>query len=380
VTIGKTAVWTAAIVAIVTGGLTTGRTGAQAPLPNPQIPQPNFHSNEDTSRFGVKAEDIKAGVLPDFTKLRDQLVVIPVQGNIWLIGGAGANIVMQIQNDGVLLVDSGAEAAADKVIAEVKRYSPRTLRYIINTSANMDNTGGNEKVAKGGAALPAGGNVGGQAFNGAGAPIVAFETVLNRMSAPVGQTAARSTDAWPTDTFFTAKKNMWYNNEAIELWHQPAAHSDGDLMVFFRRSDVIAAGNILSADRFPNIDAERGGSLQGIIDGLNRIVGSAVPQYNQQGGTRIVGGHGRIYNQTDAVEYRDMSTIIRDRVTALAKKGMTLEQVKAAHPTLDYDGQYGQVSSWNTDTFLAEVYKEVTKPAAAPAAAGKKPAAAPAKK
>ena len=378
-TIGKKAAWTAALAAIVAGGLTTGRTGAQAPLPQPQIPQPNFHSNEDTSRFGVPADQIKAGVLPDFNSLRDRLVVIPVQGSVFLIGGAGANIAMQIQNDGVLLVDAGAEAAADKVVAEVKRYAPRTLRYIINTSASMENTGGNEKVAKGGAAPPAAGNVGGQAFNGAGAPILAFETVLNRMSAPVGQTASRPTDAWPTDTFFTAKKNLWFNNEAIEMWHQPAAHSDGDLIVFFRRSDVIAAGNLLSADRFPFIDADKGGSLQGIIDGLNRIVGAAVPQYNQQGGTRIIGGHGRVYNQTDVVEYRDMSTIIRDRVTTMVKKGMTLEQVKAAKPTLEYDGQYGQVASWNTDAFLGEVYKELTKPAAAPAAAGKKPAA-PAKK
>jgi len=397
VTIGKKATWSAALVALVVVGL-VGRTGAQnAPAqpagPDPQIPQPNFHtgaSKEDVQKYGVKAEDIKAGAVPDFDKLRDPLVVIPVLGNIWMIGGAGGNIAVQVGDDGVLIVDAGAEAASDRVIAELKKLSPRNLRWIINTSADMDRTGGNEKIAKSvipppapGAApaAPAGGGGAGgaNAFNGAGAGIMAHENVLNRMSAPTGQTASRPVDAWPTDTFFTPKKNFWYNGEPMEMWYQPAAHTDGDIIVFFRKSDVIVAGDILAADRFPFIDAAKGGSIQGILDALNRIVGAAVPQYNQQGGTRIIPGHGRIYNQTDVVEYRDMSTIIRDRISMLAKKGMTLDQVKAAHPTLDYDGQYGLVASWTKDMFIEEVYKEVTKPAAAPAGA-KKPAATPAKK
>ena len=159
------------------------------------------------------------------------------------------------------------------------------------------------------------------------------------------------------------------------MWHVPAAHSDGDLIVFFRKSDVIVAGDVIAADRYPYIDAKNGGSIQGIIDGLNRIVATAVPEYNQQGGTRVIPGHGRIMNQSDVVEYRDMATIIRDRIAQLAKEGKTLEQVKAMHPTLDYDGIYGSTTGpWTTDMFIDEVYKEVTAKPAARAGAGRKEA------
>jgi glyoxylase-like metal-dependent hydrolase (beta-lactamase superfamily II) len=193
------------------------------------------------------------------------------------------------------------------------------------------------------------------------------------MSAPTGQTATRGIDDWPTDTFFTARKNFWYGGEPIEMWNEPAAHSDGDIIVFFRKSDVIVAGDIIAADRYPYIDAKNGGSIQGIINGLNRIVGMAVPEYNQQGGTRVIPGHGRVLNQSDVVEYRDMATIIRDRIAAAAKEGKTLAQIKAMRPTLDYDGNYGSTSGpWTTDMFIDEVYKEVTAKPAAPA--GAKPA------
>ena len=195
------------------------------------------------------------------------------------------------------------------------------------------------------------------------------------MSAPTGQTATRGVDDWPTDTFFTARKNFWYGGEPIEMWHQPAAHSDGDLIVFFRKSDVIVAGDVIAADRYPYIDAKNGGTIQGIIDGLNRIISMAVPEYNQQGGTRVIPGHGRIMNQSDVVEYRDMATIIRDRIAMLVKQGKTLEQVKAMHPTLDYDGNYGSTTGpWTTDMFIDAVFKEVTREAGRGSAAGRKKA------
>ena len=354
----------------------------------PQIPQPIFRAPEDVWKTGVKPSEIKAGVRPDFTTLRDRLVVIPVQGNIYLIGGAGANLALQVSDEGLLLVDTGDLAAADNVIAETAKFAPRKLRWIINTAGDLDHTGGNGKIAKtgtagqGGFGGGGGGGGGGQggAFNGNGAGVIAFENVLKRMSAPTGQTASRPIDDQPTDTFFTARKNFWYGNEPIEMWNQPAGHSDGDLIVFFRKSDVIVAGDILAADRYPYIDRKNGGSMQGIIDGLNRIVGTAVPQYNQQGGTRIIPGHGRVMNQSDVVEYRDMATIIRDRIAMLAKAGKTLDEVKAARPTLDYDGNYGSnAGPWTTAMFIEEVYHEVAaKPAVTvkPAAPvnGKKPA------
>ena len=247
------------------------RIGAQQAPPAPQIPQPIFRAPEDTRKTGVKAEEIKAGVRPDYTKLRDQPVVFPVQGRIYLIGGAGANIAVQVGDEGTLVVDTGDPAATDKVMAEIKKLQVRPVRWLINTTADLDHTGGNAKIAKAGtsAAPGGGGGAGGGggpgggpgnpgAFTGSGAGIMAFQNVLNRMSAPTGKTASRAVDDWPTDTFFTARKNFWYGGEPIEMWNEPAAHSDGDILVFFRRSDVIVAGDIIgiptsmrkTADRF----------------------------------------------------------------------------------------------------------------------------------
>src|SRR4029077_8791111 len=221
---------------------------------------------EDTRKTGVKPDDIKAGVRPDYMTLRDRLVVIPVQGRIHLIGGAGSNIAVEVSDEGTLLVDTGDSAAADRVIAEIKKLQIRPLRWIINTDADLDHTGGNGVIAKtgvasiaaGGVAAPGGG--GGAAF-GNGARLIAFEKVMNRMSVQAGQPGARDAADWPTDTFFTARKNFGLGGEPIEIWHVPAAHSDSDVMVFFRKSDVIVAGDVLTADRYPYIDAKNGGSI-----------------------------------------------------------------------------------------------------------------------
>jgi cyclase len=339
--------------------------------PQPQIPQPIYRAPEDTRKTGVKPEDIKAGVRPDYVKLRDKLVVIPVQGKISLIGGAGGNIAVQVSDEGTLLVDSGDPAATDKVLAEIDRIKVRQVRWILNTSADLDHTGGNAKIAKtgtanagGGGAAANGGPGGATAFNGDRAGILAFQNTLNRMSAPTGKAASRVVDDWPTDTFFTQRKNFFYGGEAIEMWNIANAHTDGDIIVFFRKSDVIVTGEVLAADRYPYIDAARGGSMNGILNGLNQIVAMAVPEYNQQGGTRVIPGHGRVLNQSDVVEYRDMATIVRDRIALGIKQGKTLEQIKAMHPTLDYDGLYGSTSGpWTTDMFLDEVYKELSSPA-----------------
>jgi len=336
--------------------------------PQPQIPQPIFRAPEDTRKTGVKPEDIKAGVRPDFVALRGKLVTIPVQGKVHLIGGAGGNISVQVSDEGTLIVDSGDAAATDTVLAEIDKLKVRQVRWILNTSADLDHTGGNAKIAKTGTANAAGGGAGANggpggatAFTGDRAGILAFQNTLNRMSAPTGKTASRSVDDWPTDTFFTQRKNFYYGGEAIEMWNISNAHTDGDIIVFFRKSDVIVAGDVITADRYPSIDAQRGGSLAGVINGLNQIVAMAVPEYNQQGGTRVVPGHGRVLNQSDVVEYRDMATIIRDRIALGITQGKTLEQIKAMRPTLDYDGNYGSTSGpWTTDMFIAEVYRELS--------------------
>jgi glyoxylase-like metal-dependent hydrolase (beta-lactamase superfamily II) len=192
--------------------------------------------------------------------------------------------------------------------------------------------------------------------------IVGSQAVLDRMGAPEGKRPAFSSEAWPTETFAGEKDEVFYNGEAIEMLHAPAAHTDADSIVFFRRSDVIATGDLFDTDHYPTVDVARGGSLQGIIDGLNRVIDLAIPAYSEEGGTMVIPGHGRICDEIDVVEYRDMLTIIRDRLKAMIDKGMTLEQIKAARPTLDYDPLYGATTgSWTTDMFVEGAYTSLVK-------------------
>ena len=299
---------------------------------------------------------------------------LPVAGNVHLFAGTGANVVVQAGDEGLVFVDTSEATASDRLLAEARSLTSKPIRYVIDTSGDADHVGGNQVIADAGLnfATPPPNQVGpGAAARGAGGPgrtsgaqVYAHEATLNRMST---QGSPVPFALWPTDTFFTMKKTLYFNGEAIELLHQPAAHTDGDVMVWFRRSDVIATGDVYTPDRFPWFDAGRGGSLQGLIDALNRIIDITVPRFNQQGGTLVVPGHGRIGNESDVVEYRDMATIIRDRFQSMVDKRMTLEQVKAAKPLLDYDGVYGATTGpWTTDQFIEAVYRDLSKPTQAP--------------
>jgi len=252
------------------------------------------------------------------------------------------------------------------------------LRMIINTSADMAHVGGNEKLGPSGRRI-AGGNEGAGA--GSAAQIVAHENVLNRLSAPVGQQSLMSSVGWPTDTYFTKKMDFYLNGESIVIENQPAAHSDGDSFVWFRKSDVVATGELFSTTSFPVIDSKNGGSVNGVIDGLNRLLDITVPQEKQEGGTYVIPGHGRLCDEADVVEYRDMMTIIRDRFVDLIKKGKTLQEVKDMKAVVDYEKRYGATTgSWTTDQFIETVYNDLSKKAAAPAGKPAVPAKAPAKK
>jgi hypothetical protein len=182
------------------------------------------------------------------------------------------------------------------------------------------------------------------------------------MSDPEGNAAPASTDAWPTETYFDEfhKLSEFINGEAVILYHAPAANTDGDSFVFFRHSEVISAGNLFSTVSYPLIDIEKGGSIQGVIDGLNHILDVAVAEYRAQGGTWVIPGRGRLSDTADVASYRNMLVMIRDRIRDLTKKGMTLEQVKAARPTLDFDGRYGSATgAWTTEMFVEAVYKSL---------------------
>jgi glyoxylase-like metal-dependent hydrolase (beta-lactamase superfamily II) len=294
------------------------------------------------------------------------LDVLQLRPNFYLIAGAGGNIGVQVGPDGVVVVDSGTAERAGDVVNAVKKIWGRPIRYVINTSADADHIGGNETVARAGQTILNWSNaaLGGLTNDGAAA-ILAAEGVLLRMSAPTGQTSPYPAGAWPTETFHGRRSYMFLNGEGIETLHQPAAHSDGDSVVFFRRTDVVMAGDIIDATRFPRIDVNRGGSIQGEIDALNRLVELAIPSFPlvwQEGGTYVIPGHGRVYEQLDVVEYRDMVTIVRDRVRAMIDDGRTLEQVVAARPAQGYVRQYGSdAGPWTTTMFIEAVYRSLSK-------------------
>ena len=285
-----------------------------------------------------------------------EITTIHVQGSVYMLQGAGGNVAVQIGEMGVVVVDTGLAQNADKLIAAIRKLSDKPIQYIINTHVHPDHIGGNDAVRRAGVTIT-GANVAGNLTDAtAGAQIIAHENVLNRMSA-----AKLGSDNWPTDTFFDDDKEVYFNGEAVRVHHVPAAHSDGDSIVHFRRSDVIATGDILTADAYPVIDIARGGSLQGIIDALNVVLDLAVPAHHEEGGTMIVPGHGRIYDEADVAEYRDMMVIFRDRIRDMIKRGMTLEQIKAARPTLDYDPEFGSTSGpWTIDMFVESMYKSLT--------------------
>ena len=294
----------------------------------------------------------------------DGLDVLQLRPNFYVIAGAGANIGVLVGPDGLVVVDSGSAARAAAVVAAITSLSKQPIRYVIDTSADADHAGGNEIVAKAGQTILNLNNavLSGLA-NGGAAAVLSAEAVLLRMSAPTGQVAPFPTASWPTETFHGRRSYMYLNGEGIETLHQPAAHSDGDSVVFFRRTDVVMAGDIIDATHFPIIDLDRGGSIEGEIAALNRLVDLAIPSFPlvwQEGGTYVIPGHGRVYEQLDVVEYRDMVTIIRDRVRALIAEGKSLDQVQAARPAQGYTRQYGSDRGpWTTARFIEAIFKSL---------------------
>jgi cyclase len=291
-----------------------------------------------------------------------ELHILPVQGNVYMLVGAGGNITVQVGGMGVLLVDSGLAQYSEKVIAAVRTLSDKPIHYIINTHVHPDHIGGNETLAKtggGSAREVALVNTPGEtaAYS---VQIIAHQNVFDRMSVPPSGQKPYAESAWPTDTYLGAEKEVFFNGEAVQMFHPPAAHTDGDTIAFFRRSDVISTGDIFVTNGYPIIDLKNGGSLQGEIDGLNHILDIAIPAHHEEGGTYIIPGHGRLCDEFDVLEYRDMVTIVRDRIRDMIKKGMTLEQVKAARPTLDYDPRYNRGGFWTADMFVEAAYKSLT--------------------
>jgi glyoxylase-like metal-dependent hydrolase (beta-lactamase superfamily II) len=296
------------------------------------------------------------------------LDVIRVRPNFYMLAGAGANIGVQIGSDGVVLVNAGRLDASSRVLAALRKITPLPIRYVIDTNAEADFVGGNGNLAKAGKTIFT--NVLGNPAladamtNGGAAAILAHDSILERMSAPTGKASPFPDDALPTEAFYSKRYTLRMNDEGIEVLYQPAAHSDADSFVFFRGSDVVVAGDILDKTRFPVIDIAKGGSIQGEIEALNKLIELAIPPtpFIYKGvGTYVIPGHGRLCEQMEVVDYRDMVVIVRDVVADMLKQGMTLDQIKAASPAKPYETQYG-VEPGSTNAFIEAIYKSLSAP------------------
>jgi cyclase len=283
------------------------------------------------------------------------LEVLPAQGMVYMIAGPGGNTTVQAGHEAVVVVDTQTAEAGEALLAEIGALSSKPIRHIINTSADAHHTGSNELLSRAGTYVrlmttfdPRG--------ESADAAIVAHINVLMSMNS---SRAAIPAAAWPSDTYFTDGWEFFVNSEAVRLLHVPQAHSDGDSIVFFRKSDVVSTGDIYNTDRYPQFDVERGG-INGIIEGLNMIVDLTIPGENQNGGTVVIPGHGRLSDETEVVNYRDMVTIVRDRIQALIDADLSLRQVQAERPTRDYDGIYaGADGAWTPEEFVAAIFADL---------------------
>ena len=298
----------------------------------------------------------------DFEKV--QMDLVQVRSNVYMIVGAGGNTTIQFGDEGVMVVDTQFPQVSAKLLTAIKSVTDAPIRYVVSTHVHGDHIGGNEAIAKAGRTRAGGnvvGDIGAAATSTAG--IIAHENVLKRLSMdpPAGQQAVPFGN-WPTETFFGNKREFLFNGEAVQIIHEPDAHTDGDSIVFFRKSDVVATGDLFTTLMYPFIDVANGGTINGYIKALNAIMDITVPNNVNEGGTLVVPGHGRLSDEQDVIEYRDMATIVRDRIREYVKRGMTLEQVKAKKPTLDFDPRYGMDTGfWTTSMFVETIYKEMAK-------------------
>jgi len=292
--------------------------------------------------FSSRGADLETGGLD----------VVKVRPNFYMIAGAGGNIGVQIGSDGVLLVDSGNGTSSTQVLAALKQLTDLPIRYIINVDSGPDFVGGNLTLAKAGLSV----------MNGhTGAEILAHDSILTKMSARDAKPSYPG-DAWPTEAFLAKRHAFRMNDEGIEIWYAPAAHSGTDSMALFRKSDVVVTGDIMDTTRFPVIDVANGGSIQGEIDALNKLIEltiAPVPYIYKDVGTYVIPGHGRLCEQMEVVDYRDMVVLVRDVVADLIKQGKTLDQIKAARPALPFETRYGREPGV-TNSFVEAIYKSLT--------------------
>jgi glyoxylase-like metal-dependent hydrolase (beta-lactamase superfamily II) len=295
---------------------------------------------------------------PDPTPKDGEIHTLRVSGDVYLLAGDGANIAVQVGPQGAFVIDTGSGKLADKVIAAIGKINAKPIQFIVNTTFRQDHTGGNVRLQTAGADPSLTGTFFSMQFQGAGSSA----TIISHLNTQVHMNDLKLPGA-PSDTFVDERRRKYHNGEAVEAFAQPNATTDGDSIVHFRRADVIVAGDIFTTTQYPHIDTKNGGSVQGEIRALNFILDRTVYVHDEDGGTMIIPGHGRVTDEWEVAEYRDMLVIVRDRVQALIKSGATLAQVLAARPTADYDVRYGAASGpWTTEMFVEAVYTSLKNP------------------
>jgi glyoxylase-like metal-dependent hydrolase (beta-lactamase superfamily II) len=287
--------------------------------------------------------------------------MVTTQNGVYVLQGPDGNVTLFTGPEGSVVIDASKKPQAAALVAKLKELNGpnRPIRFFFATNGDAERIESGVEVRRSGKAI-FGGNMAAQASDLANEAVyMSHENVLNRVSGVSGD-AALGDELWPKETYAEDEYDFHLNGEGVQFFHIPSAHTDGDSIVFFRRSDVIVAGDLWDTGAYPRIDTKHGGSINGLLAGLTRIIQMTIPGNKQEGGTLVVPGRGRPGDEGEVVEYRDMLTIIRDRIKDMADKGMTLEQVKAAKPTFDYDGRYGSnAGPWTTDMFITAVYEGV---------------------
>ena len=286
-----------------------------------------------------------------------EIETLHVSDNIYMLVGAGGNVAVSVGDDGVFIVDDQYAPLTEKIVRAIRALSDGPIRFVINTHAHGDHVGGNEN------------------FTGMGALIVAHDNTRERMAE--GGDAASG--ALPVITF-GEQMSLHLNGEDVDIIHVGPAHTDGDVFVFFRGSNVLHMGDVLLTENFPVIDVDRNGSLEGLIraqnlaldlvtaapgflSGHNNRPGSwPDPSNGESTDTIVIPGHGRLYDEADLVQYRDMVVIIRDRIVHYIEQGMSLDEVKAADPSLGWNNWYGSdTPPFTTARFIEAAYGELSR-------------------
>ena len=265
-----------------------------------------------------------------------EIETVQLETDLFMLMGQGGNIGLSVGDDGAFLIDDQFAPLTDKILAAVAEVTDQPVRWVLNTHWHGDHTGGNENLG------------------GAGAMIVAHENVYRRMNpAEFADVAGRSDQApraaLPVVTFADGVSFHW-NGRHIGVTHVGEAHTDGDVIVHFPRANVFHMGDTFFRGRYPFIDVDSGGGVDGVIAAANLVLERASE------GTRIIPGHGDLAAPEHLRAYRDMLETVRMRVASLVANGRTEDQVVAAAPTADLDGVWGD----NPERFVRAVYKSLS--------------------